>query len=559
MRSSWRRSIPSGCSPGWHLGPYLPGLSGKDERREMQQLFDEDFGTDEGWNRYNRHSWLRDKPGFSEFFFGELLPEPHSTKQIEDALAWSEDIDAEDLVRSEEATLALDWDVREMVSQVACPVLVIHGTDDRAVPLEDGEQLAELTGGRIVRLPGSGHLALVRQPVAVNRLIRHLVDSVAPGDPPVDAGAEVQAAAGAGCNGAATGRGKGGHHASTGTRPAGVRRARRRPDRLRDLQLRRRGPADGRLLPDRRDRAQPRLEGAGALPRPALPGRHDRPPGQRALRPADRPRGLPGPAVRRRHHRRHGPPAASSGRCWWPSASAPGSRFLLASRHPDRVLGLVAVAPWIRDATPPLPYRKEAIDRFDEELESYEGWFKTNRHYWQTNWGDFAEFFFSQQLCEPHSTKQLEDVVGFALESTAEVQLAEAETEPSITDVARVRGDAARHRQAGPTHPGHPGPLPAPGPHGERRPAAASRAPGPRGRGSPADGSPPRRGQPGDQEVRRPGHRRARRDAPPRCRDAASAPARCTSPRPSGSGTYAATSRSPTRCARSDPTSRSSG
>jgi pimeloyl-ACP methyl ester carboxylesterase len=109
--------------------------------------------------------------------------------------------------------------------------------------------------------------------------------------------------------------------------------------------------------------------------------------------------------------------------------------FLLASRHPERVLGLVAVAPWIKDATPPLPYRKAAVDRFEEELESYEGWYKTNRNYWKTNWGDFAEFFFNEQLCEPHSTKQLEDVVGFAKESTAEVQLAEADADIVITSV----------------------------------------------------------------------------------------------------------------------------
>jgi len=110
--------------------------------------------------------------------------------------------------------------------------------------------------------------------------------------------------------------------------------------------------------------------------------------------------------------------------------------FLLTARHPDRVLGLVAIAPWIRDATPPLAYRKAAVDRFDEELESYDGWYKTNRHYWRTNWGDYAEFFFSQQLCEAHSTKQLEDVVGFALDSTPEVQIAEADAQPSIADPA---------------------------------------------------------------------------------------------------------------------------
>ena len=43
--------------------------------------FDELLDTDEGWAKDNRHYWLRDWRGYAEFFFGELLPEPHSTKQ----------------------------------------------------------------------------------------------------------------------------------------------------------------------------------------------------------------------------------------------------------------------------------------------------------------------------------------------------------------------------------------------------------------------------------------------------------------------------------------------
>ena len=45
----------------------------------------------EGWAKYNRHYWLRDYRGFLEFFFGEIFPEPHSTKQIEDCVAWGLD------------------------------------------------------------------------------------------------------------------------------------------------------------------------------------------------------------------------------------------------------------------------------------------------------------------------------------------------------------------------------------------------------------------------------------------------------------------------------------
>ena len=54
--------------------------------------------TDEGWAKYNRHYWLRDYRGFLEFFFGEIFTEPHSTKQIEDCVAWGLDTTPETLI-----------------------------------------------------------------------------------------------------------------------------------------------------------------------------------------------------------------------------------------------------------------------------------------------------------------------------------------------------------------------------------------------------------------------------------------------------------------------------
>ena len=99
--------------------------------------------------------------------------------------------------------------------------------------------------------------------------------------------------------------------------------------------------------------------------------------------------------------------------------------ILVASLHPGRVLGVVAIAPWFPDGGPPLPARAEAAARFDEEMESYDGWFKTNRHVWERNWPEFPAFFFDQMLPEPHSTKQLEDTVGFACETSGETMLVE--------------------------------------------------------------------------------------------------------------------------------------
>jgi len=57
-------------------------------RPERAIDFDADLGFDEGWTRYNRHSWRRDYHGFLEFFFSNCFTEPHSTKQIEDAVGW---------------------------------------------------------------------------------------------------------------------------------------------------------------------------------------------------------------------------------------------------------------------------------------------------------------------------------------------------------------------------------------------------------------------------------------------------------------------------------------
>ena len=51
--------------------------------------FNEPRDSYEGWQKQNRHHWLRDFPDWSRFFFGELFPEPHSTKQREDCVEWS--------------------------------------------------------------------------------------------------------------------------------------------------------------------------------------------------------------------------------------------------------------------------------------------------------------------------------------------------------------------------------------------------------------------------------------------------------------------------------------
>ncbi len=55
---------------------------------------------------------------------------------------------------------------------------------------------------------------------------------------------------------------------------------------------------------------------------------------------------------------------------------------------------------------------------WEDELDTDEGWAKYNRHYWLRDYRGFVEFFFGKIFREPHSTKQIEDCVGWGLETT---------------------------------------------------------------------------------------------------------------------------------------------
>jgi len=67
-----------------------------------------------------------------------------------------------------------------VLRRVRCPVLAIHGLADRCEPWEYSARLAELTGGELVLLDGSGHLPQAREPVLVNRAIRDFADRFRP-------------------------------------------------------------------------------------------------------------------------------------------------------------------------------------------------------------------------------------------------------------------------------------------------------------------------------------------------------------------------------------------
>jgi pimeloyl-ACP methyl ester carboxylesterase len=147
--------------------------------RESSATWDDELPTSEGWAKMNRHYWQRDYPGFVQFFFSEMLPEPHSTKPIEDAAGWAIDGDVEAMLAESEASFPFDLEaVEAMCRSVTCPILIVHGSADRCQLPARAERLAELTGGRLVMVEGAGHMIPGRHPVLANLLIRDFVRSL---------------------------------------------------------------------------------------------------------------------------------------------------------------------------------------------------------------------------------------------------------------------------------------------------------------------------------------------------------------------------------------------
>ena len=157
-----------------------------------------------------------------------------------------------------------------------------------------------------------------------------------------------------------------------------------------------------------------------AVPGAALPRRHLRRARERAVRTGRaEPAAYADARVRRRRARGAGRHGDRPGRARRPLAAARQWALLLAGDHPERVAGVVCIGP----ALPLAPGRPEraTATASTSELDTDEGWAKYNRHYWLQRLRGLPSSSSSRRCFnEPHSTKQIEDCVGWALETTPE-------------------------------------------------------------------------------------------------------------------------------------------
>jgi pimeloyl-ACP methyl ester carboxylesterase len=166
------------------VAPWVPFLTPPHSWR-VEYDYEAVPDTDQGWAKATRWHMQRDYRGYLEFFFGELVHEPYSSKVREDCVGWGLQIGVDGLLAADDSpTSVADADgVRDVLDRVHCPALVIHGDEDRCQPPARAVALAEAIGAERLTLVGAGHLPMAREPVAVNRAMDAFLDRL-DGRPP---------------------------------------------------------------------------------------------------------------------------------------------------------------------------------------------------------------------------------------------------------------------------------------------------------------------------------------------------------------------------------------
>ncbi len=110
---------------------------------------------------------------------------------------------------------------------------------------------------------------------------------------------------------------------------------------------------------------------------------------------------------------------------------------IVAAHHPARVKAAILVG---MSATVGTGYAYMTPQHFMVKRERFEGWEKYNRDYWLSNYPDFVEHFIRNISSEPHSTKQIEDGLEWAAETTGATlaKSVEARTMPPPFDTSET-------------------------------------------------------------------------------------------------------------------------
>jgi len=95
---------------------------------------------------------------------------------VERIVDWRLASDASDRARQWQAAAVESFDVSDRLDEIRVPTLVMHGTADRVVPIENGELLADgIPDAEFGRIDGAPHLVFIERAEEVNDRLREFL------------------------------------------------------------------------------------------------------------------------------------------------------------------------------------------------------------------------------------------------------------------------------------------------------------------------------------------------------------------------------------------------
>jgi len=134
----------------------------------QQRIFDVPDEYDERERRRYKMA-----PAMTESFMRE------NEALVERIVDWRLDTDASERALSWQAAAVEAFDVHDRLDDITTPALVVHGTADRVVPVENGRLLADgLADADYLELEGAPHLLFIERAETVNDALRGFLADV---------------------------------------------------------------------------------------------------------------------------------------------------------------------------------------------------------------------------------------------------------------------------------------------------------------------------------------------------------------------------------------------
>ena len=131
-----------------------------------------------GWSKFNPYYMTSNYQGFLDWFVGKANSDPHSTRLIESMTAYA--LESSGAAAFASITAPAFRTRRELLARarsIRCPLLVIAGTADEITPHADAAVLAREAGGKLISLPGAGHVPFGLYTALVNIELRRFFDA----------------------------------------------------------------------------------------------------------------------------------------------------------------------------------------------------------------------------------------------------------------------------------------------------------------------------------------------------------------------------------------------